>query len=174
MAVTVSRTYSTSHDFLTATWFYDKAGDEAITCSTGKPVSSERILDHGCSFILRGSGKEKETYQESYTNYQKGDVINDRFPAETIAIALEDNSVWCYICDRDESKVITGKTLFVTEYKIIMLSADDKDIYVFCPHEDVEIDGELLDRKQIHKINAGETAILTSKKDIYVATFTYD
>ena len=172
MSVTVSRTHN--DNFLTSTWFYEKSGDEAITCSTGKLLSHERILDHGCSYVLRGSGREKELYQDDACEYTEGDVLNHRFPAETIATATSDNSVWCYICDRDESKVITGKTLFVPEYKIIMLSADDKDIYVFCPHEDVEIDGKLLDRKQIHKINAGETAILTSKKDIYVATFTYD
>jgi hypothetical protein len=174
MSVTVSRTHSASHNFLTATWFHSKAGDEAITCTTGKPISGERLLDHGCSYILRGYGKEKELYQEHYDTWMEGDVLNHRFPAETTVTAMEDNSVWCYICDKDESKVITGKTLFVPEYKIVMMSADDKDIYLFCPHEDVEIDGELLDRKEIKKINAGEVAILTSKKDIYIATFTYD
>jgi hypothetical protein len=174
MAVTVSRTYSTSHDLLTCTWFHDKVGDEAITCTTGKPLSKERLLDHGCSYILRGSGKEKELYQEDFAVWNEGDVLNHRFPAETTVTALEDNSVWCYICDKDESKVITGKTLFVSSSKLTMLSSDEKEMYLFCPHEDVLIDGELLDRKHIKKIDADDVVTITSEKDLYIATFTYD
>ena len=174
MSVTVSRAYSNLSDFIMSTWFHDKAGDEAVTCSMDQPISKERILDHGCSYVLRGSGIEKELYQEYHTEYKEGDVLNDRFPGQNTVTATSDNSVWCYICDKDSSKFITGQTLFVPEYKIIMLSSSDKPIYIACPHEDVQIDGELLNRSEIKKLNANDTAIITSTTDVYIATFTYD
>jgi len=178
MTVTVSRIHSSSHSFIASTWFHEKAGDEAITCSINIPPSKDRILDHGCSFVLKGSGREEEIYrdnfQEYYTEYQAGDVINHRYPATIKVTSLEDNSVWCYISDRDDSKVITGKSLFVSSTNITMFNTDDKPVYIMCPHEDVEIDGELLDRKQIKKIDANDCVVITSVNDVYIATFTYD
>ena len=178
MTVTVSRIHSSSHSFIASTWFHEKAGDEAITCSINTPPSQDRILDAGCSFVLKGSGKEEEVYRSNYqeyaTEYKAGDVINHRYPATIRVTSLEDDSVWCYISDRDDSKVITGECLFVSSTNITMFSTDDKPVYLMCPHEDVEIDGEVLDRKEIKKIDANECVVITSVNDVYIATFTYD
>ena len=174
MSVTVVRSYGNDHNIIVSTWFHSKAGDEAITCSTTKPLSSDRIIDHGCSYILQGGGSEKEIYQEETIHYNAGDILNHRFPSNTIVTATSDNSVWCYICNEDETKTITGKTLFIPQYKLVMLPTTDKPIYIACPHADIQIDGEDLGRKEIKKIELENTVIITSKEDIYIATFTYD
>jgi hypothetical protein len=170
MAVTVSRFHT--NDFIVSTWFHGKAGDDAITCSMNIPSSKERILDYGCSFVLRGSGTEKEicrdNYQESHTEYKAGDVINHRYPAEITVTSLEDDSVWCYVCDKDSSKVITGESLFVTSTGVTC----NKKCYIVSPHEMIEVDGETLKRNQIKEVDP--STIIKSEKDIYIATFTYN
>lgn len=174
MAVNVVRSYSNSSNFIMSTWFYEKKGDEAITCSSHKPLSKGRIVDHGCSFVLRGSGKEKEIFQEDYIHYQAGDAINDRHPAETVAIATSDFSVWCYICDKDSNKAIEGRTLFIPSDQTTIFSANEKELYIACPHDDIVVDGTLLNRKLIKKIDANTSISITSDRDLYIAVFEYE
>lgn len=170
MTVTVSRFHT--DNFIVSTWFHTEAGDDAITCSMNMLSSKERVLDYGCSFVLSGSGTEKEicrdNYQETHTNYKAGDVINHRYPGEITVTALEDNSVWCYVCDKDPSKVITGKCLLVTSTGVTC----DEKCYIVSPHEMIEVDGETLRRNEIKEVDT--SVVIKSEKDIYIATFTFD
>ena len=95
-------------------------------------------------------------------------AVTTQGPAEITVTSLEDNSAWCYICDKDSSKIITGECILVTSTGVTC----DKTCYIVSPHEMIEVNGETLRRNEIKEVDS--SVVIKSEKDIYIATFTYN